>query len=137
MASGQTAKITKSFSLGGQSLSVPSSSASVDTTVKETTTASAGATNFHRSIPKITANLLRMVGLSVSGACTIKTNSSSAPDQTFTYTKAGGFVWDKDEENVISNPITDDIQDIYITVPGSSAVDVSLFAAIDQPGVGS
>src|SRR5678816_3381837 len=115
MASGQTAKITKSFALGGQTLSVPSTSASVDTTVKETTTAAAGVTDFHREIPTVKANLIRMVGLSVSGACTVKTNSSGAPDQTFIYTKSGGFVWDKDDENVIANPITDDITDIYIT----------------------
>ena len=136
MSTGQTGKITKSFSLGGQSLSIPADSATADTTVKLETTVNDGMTNFHRVL-SVDASEIVMMGIHTTKAITIKTNSSSAPDQTFSLLANQGIVWSVNDESVTTCPIDTDITDVYITNASGATADVKMYFLIDQPGVGS
>jgi len=135
--SGITYSAGKTFSLGGKSLTIKTSTASPDSASMLDTTVSPGMTNFHRvlSVPDYTQ--VAALGISASKPVTIKINSSSSPDQTLTLTEAQGYVWTKDDSNIVANPIPHNIADVYITNAGTADADVHMWFAIDQPGAGS
>jgi hypothetical protein len=136
MSTGITGRITKSFSLGGTSVSIPSDSQTADTMVKLETTVSPATSNFHR-ILQVPAALIKMMSITSNKAVTIKTNSSGAPDQTLSIGANQGLVWSITDVATIPCPITDDITDVYISNAGADEADVKFNFLIDQPGVGS
>src|SRR5690349_21639708 len=112
MSTGIVGKITKSFSLGGKSLSIPADSLTKDSVVMLETTVDTGMTNFHRVLA-VDASEIAMLGIHSTKAVTIKTNSSGSPDQTFSLAANQGIVWSVNDESVTTCPITTDITDVY------------------------
>ena len=135
--SGITFSAGKTFSLGGKSMTIKTSTASPDSAVMLDTTVSPGMTNFHRALTVPDYTQVAALGISASKAVTVKINSSSSPDQTLTLNEGQGYVWTKDDANLATNPIPHNITDVYITNAGTADADVHMWFAIDQPGTGS
>jgi hypothetical protein len=136
MAIGIKATKTTSYTAGLRSFSIPTSSVTADSEVALETNVDAGATNFMRAL---TVNFTQIVSMGIHStkAVTIKTNSSSAPDQTFTLIAGQGIVWDTTDLSVTACPITTNLTKVYITNNDSTDSDVLMYFLINQPGVGS
>lgn len=69
-----------------------------------------------------------------AGTLVIKTNSSTAPDDTWTIRPVRGLAWDSDDPTAL--PITSPITKIFVSNTGSSILEFTAFAALDAtPGV--
>lgn len=68
-------------------------------------------------IPTTALKAIMIYTEDISGTLTVKTNSSSAPDQTFTITGGKPFVWYTGCG--ITNPITTAVTKVYVTRIGT------------------
>ena len=57
---------------------------------------------------------------------TIKTNSTSAPQETITLAAGGSYTWNAQHPE--TNPIIGDITASYVSVPGTSPANVTVYA---------
>lgn len=129
-----THTLSRSYKTAAGTVTAKTSDQTADTESNLDTVVSAGATNFHRTF-SAKFSLLRSFLLYSSKAITVKTNSSGAPDQTFILGDGQAIIWNRDDTT--SNPVTDDITDLYFTNAGASDATVKVRALIDQPGAGS
>lgn len=89
----------------------------------------AGASNVHFVMAVDVEEVISFLMYS-DQAITVKTNSSSAPAQTFLLQAGIGFTWNSARPD--ANPLTTDITDFYITNAG--AVDANIqFSFLLQP----
>ena len=84
------------------------------------------AVDVQLDVPVELANIVGFA-LAATGALTVKTNDSVAPDDTFSLTATDPTLWVYGE--VASVPLSQDITSIYVTNPGATAVVLTLFAA--------
>ena len=79
-------------------------------------------------------NRLALPGTNVT-SLTIKTNSSSTPDETLVITPSGGIAWCTGSPPSITQPITIDVTKIFVTLLGDAPADLSIRALIDSTPV--
>ena len=88
------------------------------------------ATTNQQVIIAFTMAALKSVLIYADGACTLKTNSTSAPDDTFSLDADSGVVWNN--QMTITNPFTANVTTIYITTPSGATVNVKIYALVDS-----
>jgi hypothetical protein len=71
------------------------------------------------------------LGISASKALTIKTNSSSAPDDTITLADSESIIYGNDEPDAVANPFTTDVTALYVTNAGAAASVLKIAAGLD------
>ena len=86
-------------------------------------TVPAGASNVHAVVVVDVSQLISFI-LFASQTVTMKTNSTSSPDQQFTLTAGVGLTWNNSRTD--SNPLTIDIADLYFSNSGTAAATVNL-----------
>jgi len=88
-----------------------------------------GATNAEHDLT-VVKNNLKLLVITVSGgngSVTIKVNSSSTPDETFTFASgAGVIVWDS--RGGTTNPFANDVTKLFISNGGTTVADVDFRA---------
>jgi hypothetical protein len=77
----------------------------------------------------IDVSQLKMIFITCDKAATVKTNSSSSPQETITIAAGGVFQWATGQG--IANPFADDVTAIYVSKPGSNNGVLSVRALID------
>jgi hypothetical protein len=93
------------------------------TVIPYDTTVAAGATNVHAVVAVDVSQLVSFVLFS-SQTVTMKTNSSSVPEQIFTLVGGVGQTWNSSRTD--ANPLTADISDLYFSNSGTAAATVNL-----------
>lgn len=88
------------------------------------------ATTNQQVIIAFTTGALKSIMIKADGACTVKTNSTSVPDDTFSLDADTAVLWN----NAMSaaNPITANVTTIYITTPAGDPVEVDIYALVDS-----
>jgi hypothetical protein len=88
-----------------------------------------GATTNQQIIIAFAIAAMKSLFIKASGLCTLKTNSSGAPDDTFTLDADSGVIW----HNQLSaaNPITADVTTMYVTTPSGDPVDLEIYVLVD------
>lgn len=77
------------------------------------TTIPASSTNYPLAVGTIERLKVKSFVLWFSTDCTLKTNSTSVPAETWTMKAGDAFVWNAN--NPIANPFSADITEIYVT----------------------
>jgi hypothetical protein len=72
---------------------------------------------------------MKSIFIKASGACTLKTNSSGAPDDTFSLDADSGVMWHN--QMSAANPITANVTTMYITTPSGDPVDLEIYVLVD------
>lgn len=110
-------------------VSVPSVSVTGDSELVFDGTIPASTTNFEIDIA-IDVSAMKAYAFSAGGACTVKTNSSSSPVDTITFTSTvKGAVWyDGSTSDAL---LTADVTKLFVTNPGSSSITFKLVALLD------
>lgn len=88
-----------------------------------------GATTDQQILIAFTMAALKSVFIKASGPCTLETNSSSAPDDTFSLDSNSGVVWDN--QMLTDNPFTVNVTTMYVTTPSGDPVVLSIYALVD------
>lgn len=66
---------------------------------------------------------LQAIFIKTTGPLTVKTNSSSTPDDTWTFPARGEISWTANDP--VSNPVSANITTIYTTNSGGNSVDIT------------
>lgn len=140
-----TATVTTTFKDASGSLVVTTESISGDLTQDiEREDIAIGATNIEFGIV-LDISTIQAIGFGISKSrgqesaltalATIKTNSSSTPDDTFTITATNGVCW-INKPGVAANPFSADVTKIFVTNTGTGKIDFILRAVCDStPGL--
>src|SRR5678816_533008 len=97
MSTGITGKITKTFSLGGMSFSIPADSLTKDSVAILQTTVDTGMTDFARAL-SVNVNYISMMGILSTKTVTIKTYASGVLKQTLSFAANTGLIWSSTEQ---------------------------------------
>lgn len=92
---------------------------SCDTVWAGDVTVAAGKTNQEYDIDLVASQMKVVFVKAVGAALTVKTNSTSAPDNTLTLASGESIAWANGLES--SNPFTANLTKIYVTNPGSDS----------------
>lgn len=87
------------------------------------------ATTNQQILIAFTMAALKSVFIKASGPCTLKTNSSGAPDDTFALDSDSGVVWN--EQMLTENPFTVNVTTMYVTTPSGDDVALQIYALVD------
>lgn len=71
---------------------------------------------------------LKALLVKVSAACVIKTNSTSDPDDTFTFSAAGSIVWHNKMPAEVVCPLTADVTVLYVTNTPAVTIEIQSIA---------
>lgn len=88
-----------------------------------------GATTNQQILIAFTLAALKSVFVKASGPCTLKTNSSGAPDDTFALDSDSGVVWNN--QSLTDNPFTVNVTTMYVTTPSGDPVELDIYALVD------
>jgi hypothetical protein len=88
-----------------------------------------GGTTNQQIIIAFTIAALKSLFIKASGPCTLKTNSTGSPDNTFALDANSGISWHN--EMLVANPITANVTTMYVTTPAGDAVDLEIYALVD------
>lgn len=136
MSIGNSVKVSRGFAIGGISVTIPQGTLVADTIELYRGTIDKSTTSLHRVFNSGPVGQIAFVGIYATKALTINTNSAGAPDQQFTLGADGNVIWIKTD--LSTNPVTDEITDLYITNASSTeSADLTFVVLKDQPGVGS
>lgn len=89
----------------------------------------AGSTTDKQVNCAIDASNLKGIYLLATGALTLQANDGSSPDFTITLSANKPFVWY--DGCGITNPITADVTEFYVTNAGGSSVDLDIYVEQD------
>lgn len=89
-----------------------------------------GATTDQQILIAFTMAALKSVFIKASGPCTLETNSSSAPDDTFALDSDSGVVWNN--QMLTDNPFTVNVTTMYVTTPSGDPVELDIYALVDS-----
>lgn len=92
-------------------------------------TANGGTTN-QQILIAFTLTNLKSILITATGTCTLKTNSTSAPDDTFALDSDSGVVWNNQMAAAI--PFAANVTTMYLTVPSGDPVTVEIDALFDS-----
>ena len=84
-----------------------------------------GSANVLVAFPLVKART-QMFAFTSDQPATIKTNSTSAPQETITLAAGGSYTWNAQHPE--TNPIIGDITASYVSVPGTSPANVTVYA---------
>lgn len=88
------------------------------------------ATTNQQILIAFTTAALKSVFIKASGPCTLKTNSSGAPDDTFSLDSDSGVVWHNQMQS--DNPFGTNVTTMYVTTPSGDDVTLSIYALVDS-----
>lgn len=87
------------------------------------------ATTDQAIVIAFTMAALKSILIKASGPCTLETNSSSAPDDTFSLDSDSGVVWDN--QMLAENPFTANVTSMFVTTPSGDPVALYIYALVD------
>jgi hypothetical protein len=119
----QSNKMTFTWADGSNSLSLAATESNEATFAADVALAAAAA-NVQAGVAFV-ATKLQDIWMSCDQACTVKTNSSTTPGNTFDLAANVPFVWIKD--GGVTNPFTVDVTTLYVT--NTSATTPATFKA--------
>lgn len=88
------------------------------------------ATTNQQIIIAFTMAALKSVLIKASSACTLKTNSTGSPDNTFSLDSDSGIIWNN--QMTSANPFTANVTTMYITTPAGVSVELDIYALVDS-----
>lgn len=89
-----------------------------------------GATSNQQIIIAFTTAALKAILIYADGACTLETNNSSTPDDTFALDADSGVVWNN--QMTSANPFSQNVTTMYVTTPAGASVSVKIYALVDS-----
>lgn len=87
------------------------------------------ATTNQQIIIAFTIAAMKSFFVKASSACTLKTNSTGSPDNTFSLDADSGIVWHN--QMTSANPITVNVTTMYVTTPSGDPVTLEIYALVD------
>lgn len=124
-----THKVAQSYVTAEGTITSVTSSYVGDAEVGLDDTVAATTTNKEFDLAVTKANILSMV-LTCDKAVTVKTNSSSTPQETITLAAGQAIVWASDHTE--SAPFSSNITKFFVTNAGSAAARFRFFALVNQ-----
>jgi hypothetical protein len=88
------------------------------------------STTNQQIIIAFTIAAMKSIFVKASGACTLKTNSSGSPDNTFSLDSDSGVMWHN--QMSAANPITANVTTMYVTTPSGDPVDLEIYVLVDS-----
>ena len=127
MSVSHTIKTTYSRGTGPQIVSTSQIAAEGDDYIN--LDVAAASTNLQIDLAIVRARL-KSIMITVTSALTLKTNSTSAPDNTFALLADKPLIWNVD--SLTADPFGADVTTIYVTTPSGPSVNLQIVTLFDR-----